>query len=104
MSYLHDIRCPTDITAPKPTGICDRCGFKFYLDDLPFQYDFRGGPSPVNIRLRVDEHRCLDEPQPQLSPIIIRGIEGYVKDARPPSYAQQAAEGPAPKFDFILDE
>lgn len=92
MGYSHDLKCPTNMSRPQPVGVCDRCSEKRYLDDLVWQYDYRGR-SLQNLRIRVCKDRCLDKPNPQLQPVVILGPEGTIKDPRPPAYAQQAAEG-----------
>lgn len=104
----HDLKCPTDIRHPRPVGICDRCGQKYYLDDLPWAYDWRGNEL-ANLRLRVS-HQCLDVPNEQLRPIIIGPDPTPILDARPYYYAQQnAAPTPAipdtgPVGNFVLDD
>lgn len=96
--YAHDIHCPTDISSPRAVGVCDRCYRKFYLDELYWQFDFRG-EHLQNLRLRVCRDD-LDVPQNQYRPIIIRGPEGTLRDPRPPQYAANAAAGPSPNLPF----
>lgn len=97
--YNHDIHCSTSISAPRPTGVCDRCYRKFYLDDLVWQWDYRGNHLQ-NLRIRVCRDD-LDRPQDQNRPIIIRGPEGSLRDPRPPQYAANAAAGPSPGLPFV---
>ena len=103
----HDLHCPTNIYNPLEVGVCDRCYRKFYLHELHWQWDYRGGVSPVNLRIRVCPDD-LDQPNPQLQPIIIRGPEGVVRDPRPPQYDANAQGGVnvppvPPPGSFILD-
>lgn len=98
MGYPHDLRCPTDMEAPRATGICDRCGAKYWLDELPWQWDVRGN-TLQNLRLRVCE-RCYDDPAWILKPVIIVGPEGVVKDPRPYLYPQESSQGTSTVYDF----
>jgi hypothetical protein len=91
MPWPHDLRTPTDINAPEPVGWCDRCYRKWPLAMLVWQYDYRG-LAMQNLAIRVCPND-LDEPQPQLRPVIITGPEGVVKDPRPPYYAQNYEGG-----------
>lgn len=93
MALPHDIHAPVDVTQPEPNGFCDRCNRRFLKRDLSFQYDFRG-PVLQNLRIEVCPS-CLDDPQPQLKPVIIPGPDPTpVKDPRP---GYQVAEmGPTP--------
>jgi hypothetical protein len=50
-------------------GVCDRCGIWNNLDNLQFQWDWRG-TALQNLQARVCP-RCLDRPQEQLRVIII---------------------------------
>jgi len=90
--YAHDIRCPTNVTRPRYVGICERTGFKFYYDDLTFQYDWRGN-SLVNLNILVGQP-FIDKPQEQLRPVIT-GPDSLPPFPRPspPSYETQAAGG-----------
>src|SRR5579859_1691889 len=92
--YPHDARTPTDINAPEPIGYCDRCYRRFRLSDLQFQYDYRGN-ALVNLWLRVCPDD-LDLPAETLRPIIIVGIEGTVRDPRPPQYQANFQGGTTP--------
>lgn len=92
MPWPHDIRTPTDVSAPEAVGFCDRCYRKWPLEKLVWQYDY-SGMALVNRGIRVCPDD-LDQPQPQLRPVIITGPEGVVKDPRPPYYAQNFEGGP----------
>jgi hypothetical protein len=56
-------------TKPEAKGTCDRCGFLYSLNDLPFQFEW-AGPRLQNLQLRVCM-RCYDTPQEQLRTIIL---------------------------------
>lgn len=54
-------RAKTDPKAPRAHGICDRCGFRYNLQDLVWQYAWRGNDY-VNTQKRVCKVTCLDVP------------------------------------------
>jgi hypothetical protein len=89
--YAHDINCPTNPWAPEPPGICQRCGHKYYLRHLDYQWDYNG-PKLANRHIRVCP-QCLDQPADQNRPPLIKGREGFVADPRPPNYEHDAASG-----------
>ena len=62
-------RAKTSATNPQAHAICDRCGFRYNLVSLRWQYDWRG-TSLQNLRLLVC-NRCYDEPQEQLRAIVV---------------------------------
>jgi hypothetical protein len=99
MGVPHNLRVHADLVHPRQYGICDRCSFLYFLDDLPFQYDQRGN-SVTNTGLRVCE-RCYDLPATILKPVVIIGPEGVgQKNPRPTKYAQNNAAGPSPQLPF----
>lgn len=103
MSVAHDLRAPVDIERPEAPGICDRCGFKYPLSRLSWQYQWVGN-SLQNIRLLVCIDRCLDVPAEFLRPIIIEGIEGSAgPNPRPYHYQQQMAQNQGPSLPFAPD-
>lgn len=76
-----------DSDDPRAEGICDRCGFRFNLYKMVWQWDFRGTPSPINTRvLTCGRETCLDVPQPQNSPIILSPDPEPIFNARPENY------------------
>lgn len=93
--WPHDLKCPTNLFAPEPVGVCDRCYAKAYLSELEFQFDYAGGNNLTNLRIRVCS-RCRDVPADQRRPIVITGPEGTVRDPRPPQYAVNALGGTVP--------
>jgi hypothetical protein len=93
----HNILCPTNIGKPEPTGFCDRSGFYAYRRDLLWQYDWRGN-ALANLRLLILD-KFIDEPQPQLKPVIIPGPDPTpVKDPRPGFQVEEM--GPTPTFNI----
>lgn len=76
-----------DRVEPRAEGICDRCGFRFNLDSMQWQYDFRGTVRPINTRILVcGRSSCLDEMQPQNSPLILSPDPEPIFNARPEPY------------------
>lgn len=88
-------RAYTDPSAPEPPGVCDDCGQKWMRTDLQWQYDYRG-KNLQNLKL-LKCPRCLDDPQPQLRPIIVPPDPIPIKDPRPGFYASQEGPPPAPQ-------
>jgi hypothetical protein len=97
--WPHDGRSPTDVDAPQPIGYCDRCYCRRYLADLLWQFDVRGN-TLQNLWIRVCADKCYDEPANILRPIIIVGPEGFIRDPRPPNYAENFAGGTTPPADI----
>jgi hypothetical protein len=54
-------RAKTDPKNPRAFGVCDRCSLWYNLQDLVWQYEWRGNEL-VNIQLRVCTLTCLDVP------------------------------------------
>jgi hypothetical protein len=98
MAYPHDLRAPADLRASKQPGCCDRCGFKYYLDDMPFQVDQRGN-SVQNIGLRCCP-RCYDDVATILAPVIIIGPEGVGSPNPRPYHYQQEMSSTGPELPF----
>lgn len=70
---------------PRAEGICDRCGFRWNLYRLTWQFDYQGTSQLQNTRLLVCEN-CYDKPQPQLAPYILPPDPPPVYNARPEPY------------------
>lgn len=83
-------RARVDARAPSAFGICDRCGFRYNLVDLSWQFDWRGDQLQ-NLRIRVCD-RCHDVPQPQLRSYSPPPDPLPVRDPRP----DMSNEGNAP--------
>lgn len=54
-------RAKTDPKSPRAFGVCDRCGIWYNLENLQWQYAWRGNDL-VNIQLRVCTYTCMDVP------------------------------------------
>lgn len=79
-------RARVSARSPEAHGICDRCGFRYLLKDLQWQYQWSGARLQ-NLRLLVCTTDCLDKPQPQLKSIIIPADPTPVLNPRPEQYA-----------------
>ena len=96
-------RAFTDPTAPEAPGICDRCGCKYLLKELSWQFEYRGN-SLVNIRLLVCPP-CLDVPFIFNKPLILPPDPVPVENPRPGWYALQEGPPPPPDGDQqLIDE
>lgn len=72
---------------PNAWARCDRCGFITNIDKMVWQFDFRGTPQPINTRvLTCGRETCLDQINPQDSPIILSPDPEPVFNARPYPY------------------
>ncbi len=93
-------RARVDVNAPASFGICDRCGILRNLDDLPFQFEWRGN-NLVSTYFRVCYDTCLDRPFELNRPAILPPDPEPVIWARPPMWAEQEAQnqGPNPYID-----
>lgn len=97
MPINHSPHAPVSVSRPEAWGICDRCGFRYLLRRLPWQFDWRG-LQMQNLRIRVCPV-CLDVPNDQLKPIIIGPDPVPVRDPRPGNYATQM--GFTPTFSVV---
>lgn len=72
---------------PVAVGTCARCGFRFQMTDLSWQWDFRGTATPVNTKILVcTRPSCMDVANPQMSPLILSADPEPVFNARPFPY------------------
>lgn len=94
MVLPHNIRCPIDMMKPRPTGVCDRCDFLFFLDDLSWQFQW-SGTALVNQRILVCQ-TCLDKPAEFLKTVILGPEPAPLPNARPTAYATQNQGGEPP--------
>lgn len=85
MLRYHPKYAETDPDSPQAWGSCDRCGFVWNLNQLTWQYDYRGSAVLQNIRLLVCR-KCLDVPQPQLTPNVLSPDPPPFFNARPEPY------------------
>lgn len=77
-------RARTSSRNPQAHAICDRCGCRYNLKDLSFQYDWRG-PVLQNLRILVCPP-CIDTPQEQLRTIVLPADPVPVLNARPQDF------------------
>ena len=91
----HNLRAPTNPDAPEYIGVCDRCGFVYPLDELVWQYDYRGN-ALANLRIRVCTEKCLDQPYEHFRPILVGPDPIPPRDPRPYNYATQNLGGSPP--------
>lgn len=73
-------RARTSARKPEAHAICDRCGFRYNLVDLHWQYDWRG-PVVQNLRILVC-NPCLDAFQEQQRAIVVPADPTPVVNAR----------------------
>ena len=66
---------------PQAFGVCDRCAVWYNLNDLRYQYDYRG-PRLANLRIRVCP-TCTDVPFQHWRPIILPPDPVPQRDPRP---------------------
>lgn len=85
MSWRYAGRAQTSPQNPRAFGVCDRCGCWDNLDNLRFQFDYRG-LKLQNLGIRVC-FRCYDKPSPQLRPIILPPDPVPVMNPRPENFA-----------------
>lgn len=94
MGLMQSSRAFADLRRPEPWGNCDRCNFRYNLNELRWQFDWRGNQLQ-NLRILVCR-TCEDVPQPQLRPIIV-GPDPYpVQDPRPGFAATEQGPQPPP--------
>lgn len=93
MAWRFHGRARVDPTNPSAFGVCDRCGLLYNLNDLVWQFEFRGNQL-VNLQIRVCTQTCLDKPQEQLRPQILPADPVPRWQPRPENYL--AEEGPPP--------
>lgn len=76
---------------PQAEGICARCGFRFNLENMQWQYDYQGTQYPTNTRILVcGRSSCLDVPNPQRAPMILAPDPEPLFNARPEPYELDA--------------
>lgn len=71
-----------DAQSPRAIAICDGCGFLVQHDHLREKKDYRGGSTPVGLKLYVCAS-CVDVPQPYFSRLLLRPDPVPVRNPRP---------------------
>lgn len=87
MSWHPTGRARVSARSPEAHGICDRCGFRYLLKDLQWQYQW-AGVKLQNLRLLVCTTNCLDNPQPAIKSLIIPPDPLPVLNPRPEAYSE----------------
>lgn len=87
MAFVNSPHAPVNSRRPEPPGICDRCGARWLLRRLPFQFDWVGN-SLQNLGLRVCR-RCYDVPNEQNRPSIVGPDPVPLVSPRPYFYESQ---------------
>ncbi|HQT62722.1 MAG TPA: hypothetical protein PLV07_07410 [Acidiphilium sp.] len=85
MAWRFHGRARVSARNPEAFGVCDRCGIWYNLNDLRFQYDWRGNRL-MNLNFRVC-HRCYDKPFEHYRPIIVPPDPVPQRNPRPDLYA-----------------
>lgn len=85
MAWRFHGRARVSPTKPSAFGVCDRCCAWYNLNDLRFQYDWRGNRLQ-NLNFRVCQ-RCYDVPQQQYRPVIVGPDPLPRRNPRPDLYA-----------------
>ncbi|TXH15040.1 MAG: hypothetical protein E6R03_08065 [Hyphomicrobiaceae bacterium] len=69
-----------------PWQTCQRCGFVVSQSRISFQFDYMGGPTPMNTGLMVCG-RCLDVPNEQFRLLILPPDPAPIFNTNPEPYA-----------------
>ena len=77
-------RARTNARNPQAHAICDRCGFRYNMVSLKWQFDWRGSQL-TNTRILVCND-CLDTPQEQQRTITIPADPQPILNARPENF------------------
>ena len=81
-----------DVDNPSAEGICDRCGLRFNLKNLAWQYGYQGSQTPQNMRLLVCQRGACNDPlNDQDSPNLLSPDPLPVYNARPENYVLDEA-------------
>jgi hypothetical protein len=90
-----------DATHPQAGGVCDRCGERYGLNQLQWQFEYQGS-GLQNLRILVCPV-CIDEPQPQLLAPRIPPDPLPVLNPRPEPYATEEGGPPGPAQPQIVN-
>lgn len=96
-------RARTNPNSPSAFGCCDRCGVWRNLNDLVFQFDYRG-PRLANLRIKVckETGRCNDVPFQHWRPVITPPDPVPVRDPRLEAFTQDETEYLATNASVLL--
>lgn len=95
MSLRYPGHAKINPSFPSAIGCCDRCGFQWNLNELRFQYEYRGN-ALTNLQLLVCPP-CYDIPAEFVRPIILGPDPIPVRNPRPDPNATPAEMGPTPE-------
>lgn len=96
---MQSSRAYASMRKPRAWAFCDRCNFRYFLDDLRWQYDWRGS-AMVNLRILVCR-TCEDRPFELNRPILVGPDPVPPRDPRPGYIASEM--GPAPAAQTPLE-
>lgn len=83
-----------DATNPRAGGMCDRCGERYTLEELQWQFEYQGS-GLINKRILVCPV-CIDDPNPQLLSPRLPPDPLPVPNPRPENYALEEGGPPGP--------
>lgn len=90
-----------DSENPRAEGVCARCGFRWNLDKLQWQYAYQGSTMPQNTRMLVCPNH-IDELNPQDTPVILPPDPLPVFNARPEPYVLDEASWLSTQDDNVI--
>ena len=83
-----------DAQHPQAGGVCQRCGYRYPLRDLVYQWEYAGA-GLINTGFRVCS-TCIDRPNEQLLTPRLPPDPLPVFNALPENYAQEEGGPPGP--------
>ena len=86
MSYRPSPKYASKSPGSGAWGTCDVCGFIWNLPSMTFQYEYRGGSTPVDTHV-LKCPRCIDMINPQFRLLILPPDPPSLKNVRPENYA-----------------
>lgn len=81
---------------------CQRCGFVYSQSRISFQFDYMGGPTPMNTGLMVCS-RCLDVPNEQFRLLILPPDPAPIFNTNPEPYAVDETDWLTTQGGAIID-
>ena len=100
MSWRYHALTTSDPYNAKAHGSCDRCTRQWDLDDLQYQYDYRGDQL-ANTRFRVCPD-CMDKPYEGNRPVKLPPDPRPVLDPRVEPFAVEENAGAGPFNPIIV--
>ena len=90
-----------DARHPQAGGVCQRCGERYSLRDLQWQFEYQGS-GPINLRILVCGV-CIDDLQPQLLAPRVPADPLPVLNPQPEPYATEEGGPPGPAQPQIVN-